>query len=85
MLQVIKFLFLVFDILIIARVILSWVRVSPYDPTWGPVVRFIENTTEPFLGPIRRLLPAMGGLDFSPLIVLLISSFLQRLIVGALF
>lgn len=85
MLQVINLLFLIFDILIIARVILSWVRVSPYDPTWGPVVRFIENTTEPFLGPIRRLLPAMGGLDFSPLIVLLISSFLQRLIVGALF
>lgn len=84
MIQIINLLFFIFDILILARVILSWVRVSPYDPTWGPVIRFIHQATEPFLAPVRRLLPAMGGLDFSPLIVLLISSFLQQIIVGAL-
>ncbi len=82
MTQIINFLFLLFDILIIAYVILSWVRVSPYDPTWGPIVRFINRVAEPFLNPIRRLLPPMGGLDFSPMLLLILSSFLQRLIVG---
>lgn len=84
MIQIINLLFLVFDILIIGRVILSWVQLSPYDPTWGPMVRFIYQATEPFLGPIRQLLPAMGGLDFSPLILLVLSSFLHRLIIGLL-
>lgn len=82
MAQIINFLFLLFDILIIAYVILSWVRVSPYDPTWGPIVRFVNQAAEPFLNPIRRLLPPMGGLDFSPMLLLILSSFLQRLIVG---
>jgi len=82
MIQLINILFLFFDIVIIAHVILSWVRVSPYDPTWGPVVRFINMVAEPFLAPIRRILPSTGGLDFSPMILLILSSFLHRLIIG---
>lgn len=84
MIPIINFLFLLFDILIIGHVILSWVRVSPYDPTWGPMVRFINRAAEPFLSPIRRLLPPMGGLDFSPLILLILSSLLQRVLVSLL-
>ena len=54
-------------LLIFARVILSWV---PTRLPWG-LNDFIQSVTEPILGPIRRLLPAAGGMDLSPLIVLL--------------
>ncbi len=84
MVQLINLLFLLFDILVIAHVILSWVRVSPYDPTWGPMVRFVNRVVEPFLSPIRRLMPSLGGLDFSPMILLLLSSFIHQIIIGLL-
>ncbi len=84
MVQIITLLFNVFYIILFARVLLSWVRVSPYDPTWGPVIRFIHQATEPFLAPVRRLLPSMGGLDISPIIVFFLASLLERLIIGAL-
>jgi YggT family protein len=84
MVQIITLLFNVFYIILFARVLLSWVRVSPYDPTWGPVIRFIHQVTEPFLAPVRRLLPSMGGLDISPIIVFFVASLLERLIIGAL-
>jgi YggT family protein len=77
-------LFRIYSFIIIARVIVSWVRVSPYHPTWGPVVRFIYQATEPLMEPVRRFLPAMGGLDFSPIIVLLGLDLLRTLVVGML-
>ena len=69
-------------ILILARVILSWVRVSPYHPTWGPIIRFIYEATEPIMAPVRNLLPAMGGLDFSPIIVLIGIRFIQGFVLS---
>ncbi len=57
-------------ILIFARIILSWVRPDPYHPTWGPIMRFVYQATEPLLEPIRKLIPATGGVDFSPMILL---------------
>ena len=52
---------------VLIRVILSWVAPDPYNP----VVRVVIQITEPLMAPVRRLLPDMGGLDLSPLIVLL--------------
>lgn len=72
-------LFTILYILILANIILSWVRPDPYHPTFGPIIRFIYAVTEPLFAPIRRFLPPMGGLDFSPLIVLL----LLRVVQGA--
>lgn len=71
-------------ILIFARVIASWIRVSPYHPTWGPILRFIYQVTDPIMEPVRRLIPPMGGMDWSPLIVLFGLSFLRNLIVQVL-
>ena len=61
-------------LLVLARVILSWVNVTP-----NPITDFIYQLTEPLLAPIRRLLPPSAGLDFSPLILMLILSALQTL------
>lgn len=81
MVQIISLLFNVLYILILARIIFSWVRVDPYDPTWGPIVRFVYQATEPIMEPIRRLLPPMGGLDFSPMIVLILASVLRMVLI----
>ncbi len=66
---------------IIARAVLSWVNPDPYNP----IVNFLYRATEPVLSPIRRKMPYLGGLDLSPLIVLLIILFLQKFLVSSLF
>ena len=55
-----------YSLVVFVAVILSWVQL-PHD---NPVAQFVNSMTEPLLGPIRRALPAMGGLDFSPMILL---------------
>lgn len=67
--------------IIIIRAVLSWVNPDPYNP----IVRFIHNVTEPVLYQIRRRLPvSFGGIDLSPVIVLLIIMFLQNFVVRSL-
>jgi YggT family protein len=67
--------------IIIAQAVLSWVNPDPYNP----IVRFIRQVTEPVLYEIRRRIPTVfGGIDFSPLIVLLAIIFLQEFLVKSL-
>lgn len=82
--SIINLIFNFFIIMIFARVILSWVRVSPYHPTWGPIINFIYQITEPIMQPVRNILPPMGGLDFSPIVVLLGLDFLRRIVLSLL-
>ena len=68
--------------IVIARAVLSWVNPDPYNP----IVRFIHNVTEPVLYRIRTRLPVdLGGIDFSPIIVILGIIFLQNFVVSSLF
>ena len=67
--------------IIIGRAILSWVNPDPYNP----IVRFLHEVTEPVLSRIRRLVPAFaGGIDFSPVILILAIIFLQGILVPTL-
>jgi len=66
-------------LLVFVSVILSYIM-DPYHP----VRRGIDNIVEPMLAPIRRFVPPMGGLDFSPLVLILLIQFLARIIVGLL-
>jgi YggT family protein len=69
-----RFLLVGLWLLILARVILSWV-----DPTGrGRIASFVIQTSEPLLAPIRKALPRTGMLDLSPLIVLLVLGVLMR-------
>jgi YggT family protein len=69
-----RFLLIGLWLLILARVILSWV-----DPGGrGRFSAFVVQTTEPILSPVRRLLPKTGMFDLSPLIVLLVLGALMR-------
>ena len=67
--------------IIIARAVISWVNPDPYNP----IVRFLVAVTEPVLYAIRRRLPfSMGGIDFSPIIVILAIIFVQSFLVRSL-
>jgi YggT family protein len=67
---------------IVGRAIISWFNADPYNP----IVRFLYDITEPLLAKIRRILPfsAAAGIDFSPMILILIILFLQSFIVPTL-
>lgn len=66
--------------IVIARALISWVNPDPYNP----IVRFLVNATEPLLWRIRRALPAFGGIDLSPLLLILALLFLQNFLVASL-
>jgi YggT family protein len=82
LINLINALFFIFYVLLFANIIFSWVRPNPYHPGYGPIIRFVYAVTEPVLNPVRRLMPALGGLDFSPMIVLILARFLQRAIIS---
>ena len=67
-------------IALLARVVLSWVNLSPTNP----LVVIVYQITEPILAPIRRVLPRMGMLDLSPMIALILIFAIQRLLVRVL-
>jgi len=80
--KVLDVVLVIFMWIIIARAILSWVSPDPYNP----IVRFIHNVTEPVLYQIRKRIPlTFGGIDFSPILVLLAVIFLQRFVVQTLY
>ncbi len=56
----------IYTLIVFGSVIVSWIQLPPTHP----VVKFLSMMTEPLLGPIRRVLPDMGGLDFSPMVLL---------------
>ncbi|NPA15102.1 MAG: YggT family protein [Deferribacteres bacterium] len=66
--------------IIIIRAIISWVNPDPYNP----IVRFLYQVTEPVLRPIRRIIPPIGGIDLSPMVVILVIYFLQIFLVPTL-
>ena len=80
--KVLDLILLFFMWVIIARAVLSWVSPDPYNP----IVRFIHTVTEPFLYRIRAVIPVgFGGIDFSPVIVILGVVFLRTFAVSSLF
>jgi YggT family protein len=81
--------FLVYLILIFARILLSWVESfgrMPYNPYLRAVATFVKETTDPYLNLFRRLLPPLGGrsfaLDLSPIIAIIVLVLVQSVVVG---
>jgi YggT family protein len=72
---------LYFWVLVVAAV-LSWVNPDPYNP----IVRFLRAVTDPVLNQVRRKLPFVyaGGIDFSPLVVILVIEAIQMIVVPTL-
>ena len=73
----VQFFVIALWLVILGRVLMSWV-----DPRFDTALgRFLFDTTEPLLAPIRRLLPQTGMIDFSPLLLLILLGILMRLVV----
>ncbi|WP_367717088.1 YggT family protein [Nitratireductor sp. GISD-1A_MAKvit] len=87
MLALIQTIIMALDIywwLIIGSAVFSWLYafnvVNPRNPFVGSVGNFLFRVTEPALRPIRRILPDLGGIDISPIILLLILFFVRQFI-----
>lgn len=66
--SIIIYLIQLYTYALLARVILSWFPIR-YGSPLQSVMRVLIEITEPILGPVRRMLPPMGGLDLSPIVV----------------
>ena len=64
-------------LIVLGAVIISWLKLPPTNTV---AIVLHGRLTEPALGPIRRVLPQVGGLDFSPLVLLIALQFLRRLL-----
>lgn len=73
-----------YTFVIIAAAVISWVNPDP----WNPIVRFLRAATDPYLNVFRRILPGFlvggSGIDFSPLVALIVVEFVRRFLVGSL-
>ena len=69
-----------YSFVVFGAVIISWIRL----PQNNPISQFVNSLTEPVLAPIRRMLPDMGGLDFSPMILLIGLQIVKGVLAGAL-
>ena len=78
--KLINFVLSAYIWIVIARAVLSWVNPDPYNP----IVRFLHKVTDPVLMRIRRYVPILGGLDLSPMILILVIVFLQSFLVPTL-
>jgi len=76
LLRLINVIFTVYSLAFIARALLPWFRVSYYHP----VMRFLVQITEPLLSPLRRYIRPVGGLDFTPMVALLLLWFVEQLL-----
>jgi YggT family protein len=74
--QIVNFVITILVIAIIVRALLSFAPLDPYHP----IVQFVRQFTEPFLQPIRNLMPQMGMIDLSPMIAILLLTVIGRVL-----
>jgi uncharacterized protein YggT (Ycf19 family) len=79
-------LFTVYVILILIRIVLSWIPRLPYNQVLNAVVTFVHDVTDPYLRLFRRVIPPVGGggfaLDLSPIIGIIVLYIVQAIVVG---
>jgi len=79
-------IFLVYIVLVLLNVLISWVPRMPYNRPLRATLDFIKETTDPFLNLFRRVLPPLGGggfaLDLSPMIAIVVLYVLRAVVVG---
>jgi YggT family protein len=66
-----------YSLIVLAAVIVSWIQLPPYHP----VVKLLNSLTEPALAPIRKVIPPMGGLDITPMLLLILLQLVKGVLV----
>ena len=72
-----------YGLVIIVYIITSWLRL-PYSPTLNRIQRFLYDVCEPYIRLFRRILPATGAIDLSPLLALLFLGVIDRFLIWVL-
>jgi len=79
-------LFFVYFVLIFIKVLMTWIPRMPHNRYLRAAVRFVEETTDPYLNLFRRFIPPLGGggfaLDLSPILAIILLFLLEPLVVG---
>lgn len=72
----------VYSWVLVIRILLSWLpNIRWYNQPW----KTLDQLTEPALAPFRRLIPALGGIDFSPILLFMLLKFLSGLLLSLAF
>lgn len=79
--QVVSVAFEVYSWILIIRILLSWIKHNPYQP----IIRFIYEVTEPYLRIFRRVVPAYGGVDFSPIVAFFFLRIIEWIVIKLLY
>ena len=77
LLQFIGLLFNALIFAIIARALLSWFNLSPSNP----LVRILNDVTEPILAPLRRVVPTIGMIDITPIAAILLLQVIEQVLI----
>ena len=83
LIRLVNYVIILFTVAIFARAILSFVPLvmrPPYPAFLEAITRVVFQITEPVIGPVRRMLPSLGGLDFSPIVVVIVLLLIRRVI-----
>jgi YggT family protein len=81
LIRVVSVAFEVYSWILIIRILLSWIQHNPYQP----IIRFIYEVTEPYLRIFRRVVPAYGGIDLSPIIAFFVLRIIEWIVIRILY
>ena len=79
LIDIVGLVFTILSIVVLADVIVAWI-LDPYHP----VRSFLDSIVQPMLDPIRRILPPVSGIDFSPFVLLIVLRIVQNLVLRIL-
>ena len=79
--HLLRMILYIYLFVILIQVIISWINPHAYD---NPIIKIMYQISMPVLRPARKLIPSAGGLDFSPLIILVIINLLMILVISPL-
>ena len=77
-------LFTVYTLIVVIRILFSWVTIAPIRPVWRAVVQFFYDSTDWYLNFWRRIIPPVGALDLSPIVGIIVLIIVNRLAVNIL-
>ncbi len=75
-------LFQIIWLIFLLRILLSW---FPNIDWWKQPFKFLHDFTEPVFEPFRRMIPPMGGLDISPIVVFIFLGIIQEIVLGVIY
>jgi YggT family protein len=80
LIQFVSILFQVLIFAILIRALMSWFPIAP----GSPLIRILDDVTEPILAPLRRVVPRLGMMDITPIVAMIGLQLLQQILISGL-